>query len=46
MNTKITGKNLISNTVAQVRANMNVVHNILNNSDVILGEKESVLMAA
>ena len=42
----ITGKNLISNTVAQVRANMNVVHNILNNSDVILGEKESVLMAA
>ena len=46
MNTKITGKNLISNTVAQVRANMNVVHNILN-ADFVIGEaKESVLMAA
>ena len=42
----ITGKNLISNTVAQVRANMNVVHNILNGSDSIIGTKEAVLMAA
>jgi hypothetical protein len=35
------------NTDAQIRANMNVVHNILNDSDVILGsQKEAVLMAA
>ena len=45
MNTKITGKNLISNTVAQVRANMNVVHNILNGGTEV-STKESVLMAA
>ena len=46
MNTKITGKNLISNTVAQVRANMNVVHNILNDLTTIKSTQESVLMAA
>ena len=46
MNTKITGKNLISNTVAQVRANMNVVHNILNDESFTGSTKESVLMAA
>ena len=40
----ITGKNLISNTVAQVRANMNVVHNILK-SDFIIGKQELQLAA-
>jgi len=42
----ITGKNLISNTVAQVRANMNVVHNILKSGIDELSQKEAVLMAA
>ena len=45
----ITGKNLISNTVAQVRANMRVVHSILNNDDVVVGEESTTgaaLMAA
>ena len=42
----ITGKNLISNTVAQVRANMNVVHNILNGGTGMVSQKEAVLMAA
>ena len=42
----ITGKNLISNTVAQVRANMNVVHNILNGGTEVSLQKEAVLMAA
>ena len=39
----ITGKNLISNTVAQVRANMNVVHNILKGAFV---PQEKLLCAA
>ena len=42
----ITGKNLISNTVAQIRANMNVVHNILNTKTSIKHSQEAVLMAA
>ena len=42
----ITGKNLISNTVAQVRANMNVVHNILNGGTIVVLQKEAVSMAA
>ena len=40
----ITGKNLISNTVAQIRANMNVVHNILN-ADIIAAKQELQLAA-
>ena len=41
----ITGKNLISNTVAQVRANMNVVHNILKSDDVVVGKQKLQLAA-
>lgn len=41
----ITGKNLISNTVAQVRANMNVVHNILKSDDVVVGKQELLCAA-
>ena len=42
----ITGKNLISNTVAQVRANMNVVHNILNGGSIVVSHDQELLCAA
>ena len=41
----ITGKNLISNTVAQVRANMNVVHNILNGGTSVSHQSELLCVA-
>ena len=40
----ITGKKLVSNTAAQIRANMNVVHNILGAS--VSTSQSAMAMAA